>query len=59
MWDRFVLVDRGNDDIVAAQLANLFEGFFACAFADGQHCHNAADAEYDTQHGQKGPQLVK
>ena len=50
---------RLDEDIVAAELADLRHRLLAGALADAEHRHDAADAEHDAEHRQHRPQLVQ
>ena len=50
---------RRDDDVVAAELADLVERLAAGALAHREHRDDAADAEDDAQHGQERPQRVQ
>ena len=51
--------DAAEDDVLAAEVFDVFLGLEAGAFADGQHGDDRADAEHNAKHGQHGTQLVQ
>ena len=52
-------LDRGDDDIVAAELRICSSASWLAPSPTDEHGHHAADAENHAQHGQERPQLVK
>src|SRR5260221_11962466 len=52
-------LDAAQDDVLAAEVFDLFLGFVTGALADREHGNDGADAEHDAEHGQHRAQFVK
>jgi hypothetical protein len=51
--------DAFEDDVLAAELADLLLGLMAGALSDGEHGDHGGDAEDDAKGGEHGAQLVQ
>ena len=55
----FGRLDAAEDDVLAAEVLDLFLRFKARAFANGEHGDDRADAEHDAEHGEQRTELVQ
>ena len=51
--------DAAKDDVLTAKVFDLFLGFEAGAFANGQHGDDRTDAEDDAEDGQQGAEAME